>query len=106
MQAPLPELPRGGLSAPIAAIGLAHSADPCFLTWGGEVEPVGYGDIAPQDGRGHFGPSKGGPRVVPREASGATRLRPLRQAGTPPNPHGFRYPHSTEHREALLCLIV
>src|SRR5215471_10159136 len=38
---------------------LGHSADPCFPTWGGEVEPVGCADIAH---RTAFRPSRSGPR--------------------------------------------
>src|SRR5215470_1691128 len=107
MQAPLPEPPPGGLPVPNAAIALVHSADPCFPTWGGEVEPVGCCDIAPQDmNRRHFGPRGGGPRGLAARGFGGRGLGPLGQASTPPNPYGLRHPHSTEHREALLCLSV
>src|SRR6516165_3577261 len=70
MQAPLPEPPPGGLPVPNAAIALAHSADPCFATWGGKVEPVGCCDVAPQDmNRRHFGRAEAGRAVSPRGAS-------------------------------------
>ena len=91
---------------PNAAIALAHSADPCFPTWGGELEPVGCCDIAPQDmNRRHFGRAEAGRAVSPRVFRWE-RARLATASGHPAEPLRLTAPHATEYREALLCLSV
>src|SRR5215471_2130930 len=84
---------------------LGHSAHPCFPTWGGEVEPVGCADIAHRTAEGISAEQKRAARSR-RERLPAGDGSALRQVGAPPDPYAFRHPHSTEHREALLCLSV